>query len=361
MNPELRDPPTRTLARVACWVPPPSTVRWWESASDSDLLDVRLCDLDIAIEGTVLERRIERLHRELAARGLSLRPHCWLSEEWFSPDGVPGIAIPFYLAHPRLMRLECRQMCEVEGGTEDWCMRLLRHEAGHAIDAAFRLRRRREWQRHFGRASVAYPTEYQPNPYSRDYVLHLGRWYAQSHPTEDFAETFALWLKPGSRWRRDYAGWPARRKLEYVDGLMRELRAAPPPVATRERVDPLSTLRTTLRQHYVEKRARYQGDGGEFADRDLMRLFTRVRPATRARTAAAFLRRHSTELRRVVVRGTGEHPYTIDQVFHEALVRCRELGLYVRSSTEQTKLEAAVFLSARAMRYRRRGEPRFSV
>ena len=26
--------------------------------------------------------------------------------------------------------------------------------------------------------------------------MHLDPWYAQSHPDEDFAETFAVWLTP---------------------------------------------------------------------------------------------------------------------------------------------------------------------
>jgi hypothetical protein len=121
---------------------PRSPAQGWASLRDEKLLDIRLCDLRVGIEGTSLEERIARLHRELEARGLRFRPHAWLSDEWFSPDGVPGIAIPFYLAHPRLARLERRQVGEVEGGTAAWCMKILRHEAGHAIDTAYRLHRR---------------------------------------------------------------------------------------------------------------------------------------------------------------------------------------------------------------------------
>ena len=105
----------------------------WAALPDDELLTWRMCDLGLHIEGTVLEERIERLYDELEYRGIRFRPHFWLSDEWFSPDGVPGIAIPFYLAHPRLARLERKQMLEVEGGTEDWCLRILRHEAGHAL------------------------------------------------------------------------------------------------------------------------------------------------------------------------------------------------------------------------------------
>ena len=109
-----------------------------------------MSELNLSIEGGALEKRIADLYEELAARGIQFRPHFWLSDEWFTPDGVPGIAIPFYLAHPRLARLEREQMLEVEGGTPSWCMRILRHEVGHAIDNAYLLRRRSRRQAMFG-------------------------------------------------------------------------------------------------------------------------------------------------------------------------------------------------------------------
>jgi len=142
----------------------------WAALPDEALLDVRICNLGLRIEGTPLAKHIERLYDELQTRRIRFRPHCWLSDEWFSPDGVPGIGIPFYLAHPRLARLERKQVLEVEGGTKDWCMRILRHEAGHAIDTAYRLHRRRRWREVFGKYSEPYPEYYHPKPYSRSYV-----------------------------------------------------------------------------------------------------------------------------------------------------------------------------------------------
>ena len=122
------------------------------------------------------------------------------------------------------MRLERKQLLDVEGGTEEWCLRILRHEAGHALDNAFRLRYTRRWREVFGRASEPYPEFYRPRPYSRSYVQHLEMWYAQAHPVEDFAETFAVWLKPRSGWRTHYHDWPALKKLEYVDEVMQTIR-----------------------------------------------------------------------------------------------------------------------------------------
>ena len=119
--------------------------RWrtvaWETLSDEQLLSLRFCDLKLKIQGTELEEAIERLYRELSMRGIHFRPHCWLAQEWFSPDGIPGIAIPFYLAHKRLISLERRFMREVEGGNRNWLMRILRHEAGPRSRSGSRIRR----------------------------------------------------------------------------------------------------------------------------------------------------------------------------------------------------------------------------
>src|SRR5256886_4391714 len=133
----------------------------WTRLPDEKLLSLRFCDLKLSIERSALKRQIRRLYIELESRGIRFRPHAWLSEEWFSPDGVPGIAVPFYLAHPRLERLERRIMREAEGGNSRWFMRILRHEAGHALDNAYRLRRRKRWREVFGPASLQYPARYK--------------------------------------------------------------------------------------------------------------------------------------------------------------------------------------------------------
>ena len=200
----------------------------WAEWSDERLLDLRLSDLDLRIQGSSLEPLIAQVRREVAERGLRFRPHFWLSDEWFSPDGVPGVAIPFFLAHPRLARLEQSQMLEVEGGTPEWCLRILRHEVGHAVENAYGLRRLRRRRQLFGLSSQRYPQFYTPKPYSKSFVLHLDSWYAQSHPDEDFAETFAVWLTPGSDWEHRYQGWKALQKLEYMDELMKQIAGRPP-------------------------------------------------------------------------------------------------------------------------------------
>ncbi len=240
--------------------------RTWTRLSDAELLQLRFCDLKLPLAGTPLQRRLQRVYGELERRGIHFRPHMWLAEEWFSPDGIPGIAVPFYLAHPRLMRLERRMMRQVEGGNVNWMMRILRHEVGHAIDTAYRLRRRARWREIFGPASLPYPDSYRARPGSRRFVQHLGDWYAQSHPTEDFAETFAVWLKPNSDWRRTYASWPAWEKLRFVEEIMQDIATQPTLVRSRAHIEPLSDNRRTLAQHYREKLARLNDWRSEAAD-----------------------------------------------------------------------------------------------
>lgn len=333
----------------------------WVTWSDERLLEVRLCDLPVQIEGSPVEEQIQQLATELEAQRFLFRPHYWLSDEWFTPDGVPGMTIPFYLVHPRLAKLELNQMYEVEGGTPDWCMRILRHETGHAIENAYHLRRRRRRQQLFGKSSKPYPDYYSPKPYSKSFVLHLDMWYSQSHPDEDFAETFAVWLTPGSMWRERYAGWPALKKLEYMDDLMRELAGTPPPVTSQEPVDPLSTLQKTLREHYKAKREHYGLAHPTFYDRDLRRLFSAAPEFKANKTAASFLSRLRKEVRRKVADWTGEYQYTIDQVLESMISRCRELHLRLAVPEDQAKMDFTILLTVQTMNYLHSGRHRVAL
>jgi hypothetical protein len=326
-----------------------SFVKELDRMTDEQLLALRLCDLNLSIEGTPLEARVMRLYEELGARGLRFRPHVWLSEEWFTPDRVPGFAMPFYLAHPRLSKLERKHMLEVEGGTEKECLRIMRHETGHAIDNAFNLHAKRRYRELFGPFARPYPDWYKPEPNSRDHVVHLPAWYAQAHPAEDFAETFAVWMTPGSRWRRQYKGWPAFRKLEYVDGLMEGIKGEAPVNRSREKVEPLGEIEITLGEHYRKKQHHYAFQGPPDYDRDLFRIFSYEADRKANPSAASFLQRHRGELRREVAEGTGVHNYAIDQVLGQMIIRCRELNLRVSLTEQQAKQKVLVLLTAQTI------------
>jgi hypothetical protein len=278
-----------------------------------------------------------------------VRPHAWISSEWFSPNTTPGIAIPFYLAHPRLMRLERKMIIDVEGGTWSECMAILRHEAGHVVQHAYQLDRRRRWQQLFGPTSKRYPRYYRPNPASRYFVQHLRLWYAQSHPDEDFAETFAVWLRPRSNWRTRYAGWPALKKLEYVDELMAEIAMQRPLLTHRERVDPLSRLSETLAEHYKKKQALYAFDTPKTYDRDLQRLFSADPSHRRSEAASSFIRRHRGRVRELVAKWTGEYQLTLDAVLNDIIARCRELNLRAVGPERKLVMEFTVLLTAKTM------------
>ncbi len=321
----------------------------WASLPDEELLELRFKDLNVTVEGTWLEDCLERLHDELARRDLRIRPHAWISSEWFSPEGTPGIAIPFYLAHPRLIQLEKKMILDVEGATQAECMSILRHEAGHVLQHSYELQRRRRWQQLFGPSSIRYPRYYRPNPASKHFVQHLRLWYAQSHPDEDFAETFAVWLRPRSNWRMHYAEWPAIKKLEYIDELMAEIATQRPLLTGRERVDPLNRLTETLAEHYRKKQALYVFDTPKTYDRDLQRLFADGPRYRRSPHASTFIRHNRARFRRTVSKWTGEYQLTLDAILDEMIVRCRELDLRAVGSERKLIMEFTVLLTAKTM------------
>jgi len=329
--------------------------------SDEELLAARMCDLPLQIEGSILQGRIELVLAELRARNISFTPHFWLSDEWFCPDGIPGIAIPFYLAHPRLERLEKSQLLEVEGGDEAWCLKIVRHEVGHAIENAYRLRRKRLRRQVFGSTSEPYPEYYTPRPYSKSFVLHLDLWYAQSHPDEDFAESFAVWLTPDFPWRERYFDWPALKKIECVETLMNQIAGKEPPVTNTKQVDPLSSLTKTLAEHYEERKRKYGKEHPSFYDRDLRRLFSDRPEHAKNLLASTFIRRKRRAIRGLVANWTGTYQYMIDQVLDSITLRCGQLGLRLRLTEEDTLTQFAVLLTVQTMNYLHSGRHRIAL
>jgi hypothetical protein len=198
----------------------------------------------------LLDDLLGKLKNQLDARLKLPLPQFWWSTEWFCPDGFYGIGIPFYLGHPRLIELEKTQVGYAEGCLPEEGIKILRHELGHAIDNGFHLRRNRLRQQIFGKSSKPYPTRYIQKPYSRQFVRHLPRGYAQSHPTEDFAETFAVWLEGKKIWRQRYQGWGALKKLEAMDFMMVGIRGQKPKPTSLDQPYSLSDQKRTLSHHY---------------------------------------------------------------------------------------------------------------
>jgi hypothetical protein len=332
-----------------------------EQADDETLLATRLCDLPLRMEGTLVDRRVRRLCRELQAGDIVALPHVYLSEEFFNPDGVLGFAVPFYLAHPRLMRLERSQMLEVEGAGEAECRRIFRHEAGHAIDEAFKLHERPRYLQLFGDPAVSYPASYTPRVESREHVINLSSWYAQAHPVEDFAETFAVWLNPFIDWRAAYRGWPALEKLEYVDTLMREIAGQAPLVSDKSEVEPLSALRHTLGEHYADKRKYFAWNWPANYDQDLRRIFSDGAEDACAPAATRFLRRVRPKLRTRIADGTGVHAYAVDQLLRQMIARAQKLDLRLTEPPEPTIEKLLVLLTMQTAGVVHKGYPKVAL
>jgi hypothetical protein len=325
---------------------PPAAPPPWAAADDASLLRMRVCDLRAGIEGSVVERRIGRLYREMVNRGFTFLPSCYLATEWLCPDLVPLIGIPFCLSHPRLMRLERAMMLEVEGEAEAECMKLLRHECGHAVNYAYQLYRRTRWRELFGPMGAAYdPHEYDMRPYSRQFVVHLRDNYAQAHPDEDFAETFAVWLTPGLDWRARYRGWGALAKLEYVDHLMRGIADRPPALTGGPRLFAASTTRATLATYFARKQKEFSQGYVGFYDTMLRRLFT-VTPAPDRLPARRFLATHRRALVDTVADWARAPKYAADRLVGRLAQRAGELGLHLRTAEVAALLPAGACLTS---------------
>jgi hypothetical protein len=274
-----------------------------------------------------------------------LRPQFFLSDEWLSPADEAAIGIPFFLAHPRLKALESRMMFEVEGGTAAWCMKLLRHEAGHAFDHAYKLSRREDWRETFGSPRTKYqPHYYEVDEESRDFVRNVPDHYAQAHPVEDFAETFAVWLNPAVDWRRRYDGWPAAKKLRYVARIMRELRGQPAPRRARETAGPEAhTLQSTLRSYYERKLRLFPLGEPAVTERALKRIFRVSRAANPPHRASDFIRSHKGPIVESIASWTGERRNQVGRVVAGLAQVGETYNLVLRDTPDRTLVELSTF------------------
>ncbi|MFI5114472.1 MAG: putative zinc-binding metallopeptidase, partial [Terriglobales bacterium] len=247
-------------------------------------------DLGLKLEGSPVERFVEQLYRELEAKGLSrFRPACYLTDEWGCPSGEPVIGIPFYLAHAALAQLE-QETNDLEDARE--IMMYLRHESGHAFTYAHKLHNSPEWKRLFGPFRRPYRDNYRPAPFSREYVRHLPGWYAQKHPDEDFAETFAVWLTPRSNWRKRYRGWAAMEKLRYLDRLAREVGKTDPPRRHGRTDITVDDMESTVAEFYHQATREEVAVTELTPDTDLRDLFRVSRRRKAAQPAKEFLHLH---------------------------------------------------------------------
>jgi hypothetical protein len=316
----------------------------------AQLLGRRISELGLAIRGSRVERLVARLYDELTERGIAFRPPVYLSDQWGCPDGTPLIGVPFYLADRRLERIEAEHAGAIESDEE--AMRYLRHEAGHAVNYAFHLHDRPEFATLFGDYGRPYDEHYAADPLSREHVRHILGWYAQKHPDEDFAETFAVWLTPGLDWRTEYAGWGALRKLEWMDSVVAEISPLSPPLPALTDDDlPVGAMHWTLADHYAGDERLPLGDARQF-DGDLRRVFATHADAPAGESAAGFLSRHEGELVARIAYWSGVGPAAVRSLLRALAERAATLELRVSGLEAATLIELASFGTAVVMHWR---------
>ena len=318
-----------------------------------EILARRICDLGLKLEGSRLEKPVQQLYHELERKGLQkFHPLIYLSDEWGCPSGEPVIGVPFYLADPRLSELE-RQINDLEDDRE--ILMYLRHEAGHAFNYAYKLHKTAEWRNLFGSFRRPYRENYKPVAFSRRFVRHMAGWYAQKHPDEDFAETFAVWMTPNSRWREKYKHWPALEKLEYVDRIGHVV-AAQEPLRRRGRPDVTTDdMEVTVAEFYERMLEQEVAPDDVAVDADLIDIFEGARRSKL--TAAAFVREHRKLLLDKVTYWTGVRRPLAQKLLESIAERLQQLNLRVDRNRERDKIaELSAYLTALAMNYLLRGK-----
>jgi Putative zinc-binding metallo-peptidase len=311
------------------------------------LLSQRVSELGLKLEGSPIERYVADLYRELERKGLKrFRPPTYLTDEWGCPDEEPIIGIPFYLADAKLARLE-KEIDDVEDARE--IRMYLRHEAGHAFNYAYKLYETPEWRELFGPFNRPYRDRYKPVPFDRSFVRHMEGWYAQKHPDEDFAETFAVWLTPRSRWRQRYRGWPAMLKLRYIDRTAHRVSDTEPPVRLASTDITVEEMNMTVEEFFREQQPAPEPVDVAL-EHDLPDFFVRRRKD--ARPAADFLREHRATLVNKIEYWTGVRRSVIRALVAKLEETAARLGLAVPSTAEAaTLMEVTTYATTLVMNY----------
>lgn len=321
-----------------------------------EILSKPIREMGLKVEGSPIERFVLQFYRELERKGLKkFRPQCYLSDEWGCPSEEPVIGIPFYLADPKLQRLE-REMNDLEDSRQ--IMMYMRHEAGHAFNYAYQLFKTPEWRELFGPFRRPYRDFYRPVAFSRQYVRHMEGWYAQKHPDEDFAETFAVWMTPRSQWRKRYKGWGAMKKLLYMERIGKRFSNVEPLVAHGTADITVEQMDVTVADFY-DKAAEQQLSPGDLTlDSDLMDIFNASRRRKKGvRPAIEFLRENRKTITDKVTYWTGVQRPLLKKLIEAIEARVAELKLNVDISSERQHLtELVTYTTALAMNYISRGK-----
>ncbi|MCB9062838.1 MAG: putative zinc-binding metallopeptidase [Halobacteriovoraceae bacterium] len=298
-------------------------------------MDTKISDLTLSLYDSWVGECIEIVKAELKTHNLELDVSFWISDDWFCPDGVVGIGIPFYLLTPELIKIEKQEIGKAEGSTKRECLRIIRHELGHAIDNAFKLRTFEERQNLFGDSDKRYPASYIPKFYSQKYVTYLGDGYAQSHPDEDWAETFAVWLDPDSNWKSKYQNMECMTKLLYIDKIMREIPKLKQKVFCKKKVDHFTNDDRTLREYFNQKRRRLKISKKRRIPFELKKISTNCNESS----LANFLNKNKVILKSNILSCEELKSYEVDKTIQELIVISKQNRLGLKRDTQTPKIK----------------------
>jgi len=334
-----------------------------DNLSEKELLNTRICDLSLHLSDVAFAAELNQLQNELSQRELIFSPNIWLADDWFSPDGTPGFAIPFYLCHKKLIRLQRKYVGLVEGTNAKEFLKLIRHETAHAMDNAFYLRRNKKRQSLFGLTSTPYPISYDFNPHSKNHVLHLDDHYAQAHPDEDWAETFAVWLTPNSDWKKKYKLWPAIEKLELLDQLMNNLKGVQPKntKGSKDYITSqcLSSDTRTLQEYYQEKKEELKLNKKNFFHGKMNEVFTRSSSQNLVQEDAfEFIKTYKKALGKNITKRKKIYPHIIKKMITDMSKECKSNKYHLKYSQEQTKQILENTIAKSSVKFIREGRHR---
>jgi hypothetical protein len=357
-------PPPEAPSPAPAQAPAPDE-RFQESALadeiPAEVLSQRICDFNLHIEGSPLEAIIERFRKELLQVGLTqIKPVFYLSDEWGVPEGTVAIGVPFYLADERLRKVQKIKGGWLPGIDAEDILRYLRHELGHVVNYAYRLHETEAWSVLFGPMARPYTDVFHATPFSPDFVRHLPGNYAQKHPDDDWAETLAVWMTPGSDWRQLYEDSPgALAKLDYCERTMRALRDQEPQVNTVVLEADVRELKLTIQEFYAVEVTASGLPVPRSLVGDLKAIFAAVEKppeGVRLGSAATLLKRQKDNLYNTVYRWTSADPNAFEPLLDHLIKLAQELGLaYPLSARDDILRELTGFLTTLAMNHVYRG------
>ncbi len=165
-----------------------------------EVFQTPICDLTLSFEGNGLATAMNALRDEVRAKGLQFWPNWYFGDDDFwTTDRAISVNVPWFLGDD-IVRLAVASRGTQY--TDDDLLRILRHEYAHALLYAFEGWKHWHWVQAFGDFDKEYTEDWEPDASKdADFVAHLDRpgtggllHYAQKHPDEDWAETFATWI-----------------------------------------------------------------------------------------------------------------------------------------------------------------------